>query len=80
MEGTDRDGIRKKPTATPDPPEGGGVVANQLWIAGTVAREATRRASARRSAPSQEEQRPGLDEPTEEIGSDRTTQKNPETP
>jgi hypothetical protein len=73
MEATDRDGIKEMPTAIPDPPEAGGVVASQLWIIGTVAREATGRASAGRSAPSQEEQRPGLDEPTEEIGSDRTT-------
>jgi hypothetical protein len=43
-------------------------------------REATVRASAGRSARSREEQCPGLDEPTEETGSDRTTQENPETP
>jgi hypothetical protein len=80
MEATDRDGIRKMPTATPDPPEAGGVVTNKLWIAGTVAREAIGRASAGRSAPSREEQRPDLHEPTEEIGSDRTSQENPEMP
>jgi hypothetical protein len=49
-------------------------------ICESLAREAIGRASAGRSVPSQEEQRPGLDEPMEGIGSDRTTQKNPETP
>jgi hypothetical protein len=80
MEATDRDDTREMPTTILDPPEAGGVVVNQLWIAGIVAREATVRASAGRSAPSREEQRPGLDEPTEETDSDRTTQENPETP
>jgi hypothetical protein len=80
MEATDRDGTREMPTATPDRPEARGVVANQLWIARTVAREATGRASAGRSTPSRVEQRLDLDNPTEEIGSDCTTQENPETP
>jgi hypothetical protein len=80
MEATDRDGTREMPIAMPDPPEAGGVVASQAWIAGIVAREATVRASAGRSVPSWEERHPGLDEPTEETGSDRTTQENPETP
>jgi hypothetical protein len=80
MEATDGDGIRKMPTTTPDTPESGGVVAKQLWIVGIVAREATGRASSGRSAPSREEQRRSLDKPTEEIGSDRTTQEIPETP
>jgi hypothetical protein len=80
MEATDRDGTREMPTAILDPPEAEGVVASQPWIAGIVAREATMRASAGRSAPSWEEQRPGLDKSTEETGSDRTTQENPETP
>jgi hypothetical protein len=79
MEATDRDGIRKMLTVIPDPPEAEAVVGSQLWIAGTVAREATGRASAGRSVPSREEQRPGLDKPTEEIGSDRTMKENPET-
>jgi hypothetical protein len=39
MEATDRDGIREMPTATPNPPEVGGVVANQLLIAGRGHRE-----------------------------------------
>jgi hypothetical protein len=80
MEVTDRNGTREMPTTIPDPPEAGGVVASQPWIAGIVPREATVRASAGRSAPSREEQRPGLDKLTEEIGSNRTTQENPETP
>jgi hypothetical protein len=80
MEAIDRDGTRELPTAIPDPPEAGGVEASPLWIAGIVARKATGRASAGRSAPSREEQRPGPDEPTEGIGSDRTTQKNLEMP
>jgi hypothetical protein len=80
MEATDKDGTREMPTVIPDPPEAGGVEASQLWIAGTVAREATGRASAGRSAPSREEQHQGLDKPTEGIGSDHTTQKDPETP
>jgi hypothetical protein len=46
MEATGREGIKTVPTAIPDPPEAGGVVASLPWIAGTVAREATRRASA----------------------------------
>jgi hypothetical protein len=37
MEATDRDGTREMPTAIPDPPEAGGVVASQPWIAGIVA-------------------------------------------
>jgi hypothetical protein len=80
MEATDRDGTKEMPIAIPDPPEARGVVASQPWIAGIVAREATGRASAGRNAPSRVEQRLGLDEPTEEMGSDRTTLENPETP
>jgi hypothetical protein len=80
MEATDRDGTREMPIAISDPTEAGGVEKSQLWIAGIVARKATGRASAGRSAPSREEQHSGLDEPTEEIGSDRTTQENLETP
>ena len=76
------------PTTTPNPPETGGVEAMRTdkgkpsWSAGTVARKATRKASAGRSAPIRRE--PGLetvpDIPTREIGSDRTTLKDPEKP
>jgi hypothetical protein len=80
MEATDRDGTRELLTTIPDPLEAGGVKTSPLWIASTVARKATGRASARRSAPSREEQCPGPDEPTEGIDSDRITQKNLKTP
>jgi hypothetical protein len=82
MEATDKEGTREMPTAISDPPEAGGVVASQLWIAGIVARKATGRASVGRSTPSRGKLRldPDPDEPTEEIGSSRTTQKDPEKP
>jgi hypothetical protein len=65
-----------------DPPEAGGVVASQPWIAGIVVRKATERASAGRSALSRGKPRPDPDpdEPTEETGSSRTTRKDPEKP
>jgi hypothetical protein len=50
MEATDKEGTKEMSTAIPDPPEAGGVEASQPWIAGIVARKATGRASARRSA------------------------------
>jgi hypothetical protein len=82
MEATDKEGIREMPTAILDPPEAGGVVASLPWIAGIVAREATRRASARRNVPSRGELRPDPDPdgPTGGIGSSRTTRKTPEKP
>jgi hypothetical protein len=80
MEATDREGIRGMPTAILDPPEAGGVVASLRWIAGIVAREATRSASAGRSVPSREELRPEPDGPTGGIGSSRNTRKTPEKP
>ena len=73
-------------TVIPDPPETGGVEAmrtdkgNPSRSAGTVARKATGRASAGRSALIRRE--PVLDPvpniPTREIGSDHTTPKDPE--
>ena len=82
MEATDKEGTNEMPTAIPDPPEAGGVVARKPRIAGTVARKATEKASAGRSAPSREKPRldPDPDEPTEEIGNARTTPKDPEKP
>jgi hypothetical protein len=80
MEATDRDGTKEMLIAIPDPPEAGGAVVSQPWNAGIVARKATGRASAGRSVPSRVEMRPDLDEPMAEIGSDRTTLKNLETP
>jgi hypothetical protein len=82
MEATDKEGIKEMLTAILDPPEAGGVEASQPWIAGIVARKATGRATAGRSAPSRGKPRPDPDpyEPTEEIGSNRTTRKDPEKP
>ena len=84
-------GTEVMPTATPDPPdppEPGGVVAMRTdktkpsRSAGTVARKATRRASAGRSAPIRKEPDPETvpDAPTREIGSGRTTPKTPGEP
>ena len=81
-DGTKEEGTEVMPTAIPDPPDTGGVEAtrnnkgNPSRNAGTVARKATRRASAGRSAPIQRE--PDPDIPTKEIGRDRTTPKDPE--
>jgi hypothetical protein len=82
MEAIDKEGIRGMSTAILDPPEAGGVVASQPWIAGIVARKATGRASAGRSVPSRGEPRPdpAPDRPTEGIGSSPTTRKDPEKP
>jgi hypothetical protein len=82
MEATNTEGIKGMPTAIPDAPEEGGVVASLPWIVGIVARKATRRASARRSVPSRGKPRPDPDpnRPTGEIDSSRTTQKDPEKP
>ena len=68
-------------TTTPDPPETGGVEAMRTGkvkpsrSAGTVARRVTGKASAGRSAPIWRET--GLDIPTREVHSDRTTPKDP---
>ena len=80
MEATDKEGTNEMPKAIPDPPEAGGVVARKARIAGTVAGKATEKASAGRSAPIRREPDPAPDEPTEEIGSVRTTPKDPEKP
>ena len=79
------EGTEVMPTAIPDPPETKGVEAMRTgkgrpsWSAGTVARKATGKASAGRSAPIWREPVPETapDIPTREIGSDRTTPKTP---
>ena len=79
-DGTKEEGTEVMPTAIPDPPETGGVEAmktgkgNPSRNAGTLARKATRRASAGKNALIRIE--PVLDIPTREIGSDRTTPKD----
>ena len=88
MEATDEikvEGTEMMPTAILDRPKTGGVKAMRtgkgkpLQNAGNVARKATRRASAGRSAPIQREPGPEIvpDIPTREIESDRTTLKDP---
>ena len=79
------EGSEVMPTASPDPPEIGGLEVtstgkgNPPRNAGIVARKATRRVSAGRSAPIRRETGPDpvLDIPTKEIGSDCTTPKDP---
>ena len=82
-------GTEVMPTATPDPPETGGVEAMRTGkgkpsrSASTVARKAIGKASAGRSAPIRREPVPEMapDMPTREIGSDRrTTPKTPGEP
>jgi hypothetical protein len=81
-------GTEVMPTATPDPPETGGVEAMRTdkgrpsRSAGIVARKATEKASAGRSAPIRREPGPKMvpDVPTREIGSARTTPKTPGEP
>ena len=76
------------PTVILDPPETGGVEAMRTGkgkpsrSVGTVARKATGKASAGRSAPIRKEPGPetASDMPTREIGSDHTTQKDPGKP
>ena len=83
-DGTKEEGTDAMPTVIPDPSETGGVKAtrtdkgNPSQNVGTVARKATRRASAGRSVPIWRE--PDPDIPTKEIGSVRTTPKDPEKP
>ena len=75
-------------TTTPDPPETGGVEAMRTGkvkpsqSAGTMARKATGKASAGRSAPIRREPGPDTvpDILTREIGSDRTMPKDPGKP
>ena len=80
--GSKEEGIVVMATAIPDPPETRGVEAtrtdNGVRNACTVARMATRRASAGRSAPIRRE--PVLEMSTNEISSVRTTPKDPEKP
>ena len=76
------------PTATTDPPEPGGVEAMRTdrgrpsRSTGSVARKATEKATARRSAPiwREPDSETVPDIPTREIGSDRTTPKTPGEP
>ena len=76
------------PTSILDPSETGGVEATTTGKgdpprnAGTVARKATGRANVGRSAPIRKEPVPEMvpDIPTREIGSDRTTPKDPGKP
>ena len=87
-DGIKEERIKEMPRAILEPPETGGVEAtrtgkgNPPWNAGTVARKATGRASAGKSAPIRREPGPEQvpDRPTKEIGSDRTTPKDPEKP
>ena len=87
MEATDEikvEGTEVMPTTIPDPPEIWGVEAmrtskgNPSRNAGIVARKATGRASAGRIAQIRREPVPDI--PTKEIGSVRTTPKDPEKP
>ena len=85
-DGIKEEGTEVMPAAILDPPEIEGIevtrtnTGNLPQNAGTVAREATRRASAGRSTPIQREPDTDLhlDIPTKEIGSNRTTPKDPE--
>ena len=75
-------------TATPDHPKTGGVEAMRIGkgkpsrSVGTVARKATGKVSVGRLAPIRREPGPETvsDIPTREIGSDRTTPKDPKEP
>ena len=81
-------GTKVMPTATPDPPETGGVEAMRIdrgkpsRSAGTVARKAIEKASAGKSAPIRREPVPETvpDMPTRETGSARTMLKDPKEP
>ena len=88
-DGIKEEGTEVMPTAIPDPPETGGVEAtrtgkgNPPRNVGIVARKATRRASARKSALIRREPGPNQvpDRPTKEINyNDRTTPKAPKKP
>ena len=78
------EGTEMMSTSIPDTPEIGGVEAmktgkvNLARNDGIVARKATGRASAGKSAPSRKELDP--DRPTKEIGRVRITPKDPEKP
>ena len=82
-EGSKGEGIVVMPTTIPNPPEIGGVEAmrtgkgNPPRNAGIVARKATTRASAGRSAPIQRKLDPDSDKPKKETGIDCTTPKDP---
>ena len=78
------EGTEVMPIATPDPPDTGGVEAMRTdkgrpsWSAGIVARKGTGKASAGRSALIRRELGPDI--LAREIGSDRTTPKDPGKP
>ena len=82
------EGTKMRPTTIPNPSKTGGVEAMRTGMgspprnAGTVARKAIGRASAGKNVPIRRE--PGPDQvpdiSTKEIGSDRTTPKDPEKP
>ena len=78
------EGTEVMPTTIPDPSEIGAVEAmrtgkgNPPRNAGTVARKATQRASAGKSAPIRREPVPEM--PTKEIGNDRTTPNDSKKP
>ena len=85
-DGTKEEGTKVMPTTIPDPLETGGVEAtrtnkgNPPRNASSVARKATERASVGRNAPiwTEPDTDPVSDKATREIGSDRTTSKDPE--
>ena len=89
-DGIKEEGTEVMPIETLDPPEIGGVEAMRTdkvkpsRSVGTVARKATRRASAGRRALIQREPYPDPvlvpDKPRKEIESDHTTPKDPEKP
>ena len=87
-DGIKEEGTEVMPKTIPDLPETRGVEAMKTGKgspprnAGTLARKATRRVSARRSVPIRREPDPDpvLDKPTRLIGSDRTTPKDLEKP
>ena len=77
------EGTETMTTTIPDPPETGGVEVtktdkgNPPRNAGSVARNATRRASVGRSAPIRRNPDADPNEPNKEIGSGCTTPKDP---
>ena len=81
--GIKEEGTEVIPTAIPNPLEPGGVEATRTGKGnlprnvGTMARMATRRANVGRSAPIRGKRDPDPDKPKKEIGSDRTTPKDP---
>ena len=82
-----KEGIQEMPTTVPNPPQAGGVTTEPeigkqrpKRNAGTVVRRATRRASVRRSAPTQRKPDPDLGGLNKEISNDRTRPKDRKDP